>query len=296
MIKKIRRKFGNSLFIFIFLHCTNLHSADFVLALQHGDPDLFSYAVSLLELAIKQDDEEHSFKIIQKPTMTEGRMLNLLIQDQDEFNIFIGGHTQKNVENANIVNVPISRGLLGHRLFIIHKNNYDLLETVDSLEKFKVLASIGSGFQWLDTDIFKHNGFEVEVAGFEQLWTMLDKQRFVAFNRGMFEAFSEIKSYGKLFPELVVYPNLMVSYKFDYFFYTNKKNDHLREILERSIKRLYESGKFMRHFYEHPHIAQAFNSLDFNVMKIFPLKNPFIENISESIPAKYWHEIKLDSL
>lgn len=278
----------NFIVLTIILNSNISYATEFKLAIEHGDKDLFSYAISLLNLALSSNPE-HSVSIIDKPNLTQGRLFDILVSEQAEFNMIISGSTPEYIEKAHIIKVPISRGLLGNRLFVISKINYALFDDIKSLNQLREKVTIGSGYHWVDTMIFRHNGFEVEVAEFEQLYKMLQKNRFEGFNRGMFEAYSEMEMYKNIYPELIVYPNLMVRYKFDYYYFTNTLE--LRDELQRALESIYESGEFMTHFYNHPHIKKSLDNVITSKLRIFELENPFEHKSLLSIPENYWHDI-----
>ena len=54
----------------------------------------------------------------------------------------------------NVVRIPINRGLIGYRVFIIQKDRQADFDRVRSLADLKALTG-GQGLGWIDTEIMK---------------------------------------------------------------------------------------------------------------------------------------------
>ena len=186
----------------------------------HDNLEVYSYEISVLKLAISKFPEKHTLSIIPQPDINQERILANLRESNDEFNIFFTGFSATRESQFLQVDFPISRGLLGHRIFIIRKNEQSLFQDFSSLNELKEKLIIGSGVGWPDTDIFIAAGFKVQTAAYENLWKMLSLGRFTAFNRGIHEAYVEIKQRKPAYGNLMVDTNVMIVYPFDYFFYS----------------------------------------------------------------------------
>ncbi|MEM8594676.1 MAG: hypothetical protein AAGF06_07690, partial [Pseudomonadota bacterium] len=154
--------------LLLYLSSHSAHSANFALAVEN-DTALFSYGISLLKEAIKVIPGEHTLTITTISGMSQSRIFENLISNKSSYNIIISGLNPQRSQKALMVNYPISRGLLGHRMFIINKDEKHIIDNSKSLTDLKKILSIGSGHGWLDTDIFKHNGFNVEISTYKQL-------------------------------------------------------------------------------------------------------------------------------
>lgn len=275
------------LFVILTFVAPKANAEDFKLAILHGDPEVFSYEISVVDMALAHADGDHRLQLIYLPNTNQVRILKMLAQG-NLINIFFTGYDRERENRFLQVNIPLTRGLLGHRVFI-KKKSTDVSDQVTSIEDIQKLR-VGSGIGWPDTDIFKAAGFKVVASTYENLWPMLDKERYELFNRGLQEAFVEVEQQALKGYEFEVDPNLMVSYPYDYFLYVNKKSTHLHAILEQGLKRAYETGAFMENFNNHPAIQQAIKEGRPTERTHFRIANPHLSERARAIPAHYWHQ------
>ncbi len=260
----------------------------FRLGLLHGDLEIFDYEISVIRLALEQADGDHELIVVPLPGVTQTRMLKML-EYRDEINVFFTGYSKEREDNFLQVDVPLTRGLLGHRVFI-RKSDFSPLagvETISQLQKYR----IGSGEGWPDTDIFEAAGFRVIKSTYANLWPMLDKERYDLFNRGLNEAATEIRQQSEKGYEFTVDENLLVTYPFDYFIYLDKSSTRLHRILTSGLKRAYENGSFQKHFFSHANIKAALSQFPLKDMSVLAIDNPFLSDRVRNIPEYYWYRI-----
>ena len=260
----------------------------FKLAILHGNLDIFDYEIGVIRLALEQADGDHELQILPMPGVTQTRVLKML-EYRDDINVFFTGYSKEREETFLQVDVPLTRGLLGHRVFIRKAGPSPLLEvsTLAQLQQYR----IGSGTGWPDTDIFNAAGFEVVKSTYNNLWPMLDKERYDLFNRGLNEAATEIRQQNANGYDFTVDKSLLVTYPFDYFIYLNKKSSKLHQILTEGIERSYKNGSFQRYFFSHPNIRAALTEFPLKEMKVLKIDNPFLSDRIRNIPSKYWFSI-----
>jgi hypothetical protein len=262
------------------------YSETITLAIEHKNAELYAYAISTLDLIVKNiPGSPHKLKVISPPSYNHNQLFNSLTNQN--FDIAISGYSDKKVLQASIIKFPISRGLLGHRIFIIKKENEDLINTFKTLPDLIKNFTIGSGHGWLDTDVFKYHNFNVEVAEYNLLWKMLSKNRFLGFNRGLHEGHHELSLFKSKWPSLKVHETLVIKYPFDYFFYVSKNNTVLYKKLNASIKNLERKGLLKKHFFSHPSIINSLKSISKST-RVFEIENPYF-NIK--ISKEYWYNI-----
>lgn len=269
-----------------------VHAYDFKLAILNGNTLVFDYEISVLKLALKNAPGKHTLSIIPVSDSNQSRILHSLKTNQSEFNIFFTGFSQQREYELLQVDFPITRGLLGYRIFAIQKDNQPLLEGITDIEQLKSQVVIGSGIGWPDTEIFRHNGFRITETGYDGLWEMLKAKRITAFNRGINEAYIEIEQQNTKDPKakLIVDTHLMVTYPFDYFFYLSPENPHLYKVIKQGLNVALENGEFYKNFNHHPKIQQALKQVQMDKRSIFPLHNPLLSQRIQSLPAAYWYQ------
>lgn len=258
----------------------------FRLGILHGDQDVFAYEISAIKLGLANAPGDHTLELVLLKNTPQTRILNLL-EEGERINLFFTGYSREREDQFLQIDIPLTRGLLGHRIFITRKEtSLADVQTLSELKKY----SIGSGIDWPDTEIFKKAGFNVTSASYESLWKMLAFERFDLFNRGINEAYVELEQQKKAGNTFSVDPYLSVTYPFDYFIYINQGSENLYHILKTGLERAYENGQFMEHFYNHPTIAHALKLSKINQRRTFRLPNPLLSPRARAIPDYYWHK------
>ncbi|ARU55540.1 exonuclease [Oleiphilus messinensis] len=261
---------------------------DYKLALLHGDEEVFSYELSVIRLALKYTDQPHTLELLNYKQANQSRILRLLQQPNGPVNFFFTGFSPEREKNLLQIDFPLTRGLLGHRIFVIKKQDLPLFKSIASLEDLKKGVVVGSGIGWPDTDVFILNGFTVQQASYQSLWKMLQANRFTGINRGVHEAYVEIRQQTKQYPQFVVDPSVMVIYNFDYFVYVSPHHPELFHALKKGMQVAYESGAFHHNFNTHPQIQTMLEQLQPEKRKTFYLDNPLLSDRIKALPQEYW--------
>lgn len=263
---------------------------EFRLGVLHGNLAVFDYEISVLRLALEHAPGDHTVTVVPLPGMTQKRILATMNRRDRPIDVFVTGYTQERERDFQQVDIPITRGLLGHRIFVIRRADLERVAAVRSLNDLRERMVIGSGIDWLDTAVFEHAGFKVQTGLYENLWKMLAYGRYDAFNRGIHEAYVEIDQRREKFPALVIDDNLMVVYPFDYFFYLPKSDQRRHDIVKAGLEAAYEIGAFMAHFTSHPMIRKVIADARPTKRLTFRLDNPLLSERVRAIPEKYWHQ------
>ena len=185
------------------------------------------------------------------------------------------------------IRVSLYKGLLGYRIFMVHKNNKNIFANVHTLQDLQKF-SFGQGRVWPDTLILRANGLKVETSTYEGLFLMLDGSRFDAFPRAIFEPWSEIEARPNL--NLAVDENIVLAYKMPFYLYVSPKNPDLAIALEKGLAMAVADGSFDRYFYSDPSIKKALQISDIKKRRLIELKNP---NLSAKPPIND-SELSLD--
>lgn len=270
---------------------TTAAAYEFKLALLHGNKDVFSYEISVLQLALANAEGQHTLEVVPMGDTNQSRIIAMLEKNIGPYNIFFSGFSKQREDQLLQVDFPLSRGLLGHRIFIIHKDNQQKMTAVTSLDEMRRTISIGSGLGWPDSAIFKHNGFNVKESSYLNLWNMLEAKRFVAFNRGVNEAFVEIEQQ-QARKSFIVDKSLMVTYPYDYFFYLSPQTPELRDVVLQGLENAFSNGAFVENFNSHPQIKVMLRELQPQQRTIFHLENPLLSDRINKIPKEYWLQLE----
>lgn len=261
------------------------------LGIEHYDDGLERYEVSLLQLALEHSGEDVVLEIVSLGDTTQDRVLVEFEQGRSDFNVFYSGGAPDREKRFEQIDIPLSRGLLGHRIFVTRKDQLERLAQIKTLDEFRDYAVVGSGFGWPDTDIFRAAGFNVVPAEWLNIWKMLSLGRTNVFNLGLHEAHSEKENFSEIYPNLTVDHNVMVKYRFGFFFYVQKGNHALADLIRRGLDNAYETGAFMHLFENHPRIQKALRHVRETDLAVFEIPNPYLSDRQKAIPDRYWHDL-----
>ncbi|GGB53543.1 hypothetical protein GCM10011316_26960 [Roseibium aquae] len=258
------------------------------LGLLSAGVEVYSYEISVLKLALAHADGDYDLTI-ETLDIPQERALVELEAGRASFNLFFTGFNADREDRFRQIDIPLSRGLLGHRVFVTSKDQLQVFAAARTLEDLRSRLVVASGIGWPDTDIFKAAGFSVVTDDYEILWNLAGAKRVNAINRGVHEAFVEIRERERTFPDLVVDPHVMVRYPFDYLFYLRKEDEQLARAIETGLLRAYETGAFMNNFRSHPMIQAVIGAAQPSARRLFEIDNPFMSDRQRAIPEVYWH-------
>jgi hypothetical protein len=188
--------------------------------------------------------------------------------------------TSEKRENTLLpIRIPLLKGLLGYRIFIIKKSNLEKFAAIQSADQLKALVA-GQGKGWPDTDILRNNGFKVLTSpSYQSLFNMLEANRFDYFPRGIHEPWGELKQTGRT--NLVVEPNLILHYPAPLYFFVAKEDQLLHQRINTGLELLIQQGIFDQLFYAQESVKQALTKTNIPNRKLITLDN---KNLSELTP------------
>lgn len=262
------------------------HSVDFALPLYDDDDKYFE---NILRAALKAADGDHTLRTLHV-AIPQSRVIRSLLDDRGMINVLYTGHSSERERLMRQIDIPLSRGLLGLRVFVIRADNAHLFGTIETLDQLTGQITVGSGVGWPDTPILRAAGFDVKTGSVHNLWQMLAHNRFVAYPRGMNEVLAELKRYARttLQVPMVSENTIMIAYRFDHFFYVGPEDETRAHIIRQGLDRIYESGEFLKIFYSDPAVEDALNDARQHNRKIYYLPNPLNSDRVRQIPEKYW--------
>ncbi len=182
--------------------------------------------------------------------------------------------------------MPLFKGLLGHRILIIHKDNAHLFDHVQTYEQ-ALRYKYGQGKGWTDTMIMEANGMEVvTTVRYEGLFYMADGGRFHAFPRGVHEPWGEIASRPEL--ELTVDKNLMFVYTMPYYLFVSPKRPELARAIEQGLLAAIDDGGFDEVFLNNSMVKLVLEKAGLQHRRIFKLDNPELPPKTPLDNPKLW--------
>jgi hypothetical protein len=258
------------------------------MAFPAGAVDFFKYEFGVIELALEHADGDFRLVIEEFPSMTQSRIGSMMLNEQVD--VMFTGYSVERETRFLQVNFPMTRGLLGYRVFLTQADSLSSLKQVRSLEQLKKFC-IGTGSDWPDASIMEKNGFCVDRAPRDRLWAMLANKRFDLLSRAAHEGLREIDTIQQQYPNVVLSASTVLAYPFDLFIYVNRNNERLHRILTEGLSRAYSTGDFMRHFLSNPNLRHALETLQDPDTHIIRIENPDMSKKSRDIDPALWENI-----
>lgn len=226
------------------------------------------YFDTLLKLALKKSDTPTTLKAVKIPTVIDAR--KALMFEADMFDV-IWLHTSKELESRFLpIRIPLFKGLIGWRVFLIRKENIPYFSSVKSINTLKKLI-IGQGNDWPDTTILRANHFNLMTSVHpKNLFDMLIANRLDYFPRSILETENELLfDHNK---QLVVEPTLALQYPTAFYFFVRKGNVELAKIIEKGLEISIADGTFNELFYKN--FAQDIHRAQLKQRQVFKLSTP----------------------
>ncbi len=248
----------------------------------------YDYRIALLSLAMEKTLESHgAYELVPfNEEVTQGRGLNMMKKNKNVNVAFLASNSERE-RDFQSVKIPILRGILGYRVFLIKDINESKFSNIKSLQELKKKAVAGFGSHWADMAILTSN--EIPVIGsvrYETLFSMLSKERFDYFPRGINEAWLEIENKKDKYPRLIVEPSMALYYPYPVYFYVNKYNTSLAERITKGLKIALEDGSFKTLFLQY-HKA-LIDHAQLQSRRFFVLDNPNLTPATPHPDTSWW--------
>ncbi|WP_111977991.1 transporter substrate-binding domain-containing protein [Algibacillus agarilyticus] len=276
---------SSSLFIICLVCTISLNAAELI---RHNKIDSAkeAYQLGILKLALSYDQSDYEFE--ERDTyLTQTKLLNDL--DTDNIDVAWVGTSKAYEDRFLPVRIPLFKGLLGHRIFLIRDGEqprYNQIKTLDDLSHFKA----GQGASWSDAKIMKDAGLSVvTTAKYQNLFYMLDGERFDYFPRSVYSPWAEMAKHPDL--KFNVEENLMIVYPLPAYIFVNKNNIELSRRITEGLFQAIEDGSFDQYFYNHDMIKQGLEQSDIKQRKIFKLTNPELTDDTPLDDARLWFDV-----
>lgn len=214
------------------------------------------YYHALIRLAMQKTPSQGPVTIISvqnsaefsRQNMSQKRMLNHL-EAGEKLHIKAIGVTQERLDRFIPIRIPLLRGTLGIRVFLIHQDNQAEFSNINNYEDLSSNFIAGFGEQWSDINILRSNGLKVTgVVKPSLLPQMLSRKRFDFFPLEAQAAYSD--EYLK-YSNIQVEPNLAIYYNYPRYFFVSKKHKALADRINRGLQIALIDGSFNRLFFEY---------------------------------------------
>jgi hypothetical protein len=188
------------------------------------------------------------------------------------------------------IKIPIDKGLLGYRVFLIQAEDQPRFTAVQSLQALRQF-SFGQGRDWSDVAVYKAAGLPVVTgSSYEGLFRMLMLRRFDAFGRGVTEVSGELAHWRKKYPQMAIENELLLYYPLPVYFWFPRTAEGQRRAqrVEEGMLALIADGTLDRLFAEE--YGSTIESLGLRERRMLRIANP---NLSSGHPfdnKAYWFD------
>ena len=187
------------------------------------------------------------------------------------------------------MHIPVLKGMLGHRTFIIKEGNQYLFDNIQTLDDLKNLKG-GQGSQWGDTFVLKNSEIPtVTTSKYLNLFKMLEGERFHYFPRAIHESWAEINEHPDL--NLTVEKRILLIYPYAMYFMVGPENQRLHDLIYRGFEMAIRDGSYNELFYANPAIKEALIKSNLNERIVLKIPNP---NMGPKTPIdrpEFWLEL-----
>lgn len=281
----------NSLFILLYLltiftipHAFACKNPVRIQQLESGKDHLMN---ALLSLAISKSSATHCV-VTNDEVMTTGREV-MHVKNGLLDVLWSSGHE---IRGLTPVRVPIFKGILGYRLFVIRQGEqakFDNVYTIEDLKKLK--AGLGKG--WGDTLLLQKAGIPmVTTTRARFLWPMLDNKRYDYLPLAVHEPWEDLALRPEL--NLTTEQNILIRYDSAMYFYVNSKNTQLAAVISNGMKKAIADGSYDKLLYESEMIQSAIKYANIENRRVIEIPNPEFHEKTPKENLKYW--IKPDEL
>ncbi|GJI87990.1 substrate-binding periplasmic protein [Duganella hordei] len=186
------------------------------------------------------------------------------------------------------VRLPIDRGLLGYRMFLVRDADlprFAAVRTLDDLRKLRV----GQGKDWIDVPILRAAGFEVEEGTtYRGLFAMLDAGRFDFFSRGIDEARREFQERRASHPHMAVEPTLLMYYPLPLYFFLRRDAEGklLARRIEAGMEMMIKDGSLNAIFQKYK--GESLKNAGLGRRRVLTLPNPTLTPETPLSRSELW--------
>ena len=229
------------------------------------------YPIALLKLALDKTGVNYELRPSDRILLTSKALRQL--RENREVNVVWSMTDSQREKELTPIRIPIAKGLIGLRVFVINQNKKAKFNDVLSLTDMRKLVPI-QGEEWPDTKILQANGFNVfTVPEFREAYNMIKQGKGDFFPRSVMEVNAELEVEGRR-NSLYLEPSMALYYPTAMYYFVNSSNKTLANLIETGLNRAIDDGSFDALF--ESTYSPILESLGVNERKIFTLENPLL--------------------
>lgn len=225
--------------------------------------------LDVLKLALSKDSKDYTYQQEADPNANIFR--NILKIENKDIDVVWAGTSISLEDKLLPIRIPVLKGMLGYRVFIIRPEDQEKYSQIESLEQLKRLTA-GQGTFWEDTRILKENGITtVTTNKFNNLFPMLVGKRYDFFPRGLHEPWVELERFSRY--KLAVEKEIILVYPYAMYFFVAKDNQQLADKIESGMIKAIQDGSYDKLFFNSLLIKRTLAEANLANRRIFRLEN-----------------------
>lgn len=251
-----------------------------------ADPNA-PYSLDMLRLALTHIDKDYRIEEV-TDDFTQTRV-NEEVRIGGRLDLAWIASDKELEETLRPIRIPLFKGLLGYRIFIINKDNQFKFDGIETLDELKRKITMGQGSTWADGKILEANGFTViKTPKYPGLFYMVEGGRFDAFPRSVLEPFGELRDRPNM--DLAIEKNILVAYKMPFYFFVTPSNEELAQDVETGLNRAIADGSFNEAFMNAPQVRDVIEKANMKNRRIFFIDNPILSKETPLDRAELWFD------
>ena len=241
-----------------------------------------AFPIAVLNLALQKTGVRYKLA----PSTKSYRQSQLFkrLEENLEINVLWSMTDNQREQQLRPIRIPITRGLIGLRALLTHKDNGFLTASVSTLDDLLVFSPV-QGISWPDTKILQANGFNVLTAqNYVEATALMNDNSADFFPRSVVEVFGELNN--AYSPDFRLKKGIFIAYPTAQYFFTNKRNVTLSRLIETGLQRALEDGSYHDLFQQH--FGEILQRLNIENAIILNLANPLLPALTPLSDEKYW--------
>lgn len=232
------------------------------------------YPNELLVTALEKTvDKYGEFELVTEPEPKNFKHKKKLMMG-DKAYVISGAQRSEWDRDLLAVRVPITRGVMGLRVFFINHDKQADFAKLSTLEEIKQVP-LGTGHNWASTIVFEHHGFNVvKTRRYDQMFEMLDQGDFQILSRGAHEIVSEKEVLSRQYPKLHIEDSVLIDIPLPVYFYVSANSHRLAKRIEDGLLVMMSDGSF-EHVFD-KYFAKYLSKLQLDKRRIYHLENPYL--------------------
>lgn len=207
------------------------------------------YSTTLLEMILestREDFGEYRIRFFPEDC-TRARELHEIASGEN-INVCVVPTSSEWESKAIAIRIPVMKGLMGYRLFLVDRAKAGQFTELRTLEDFKKLRA-GYGCRWPITAVLHKQGFCIVGSnGYEELFHMLRANRFDYFARGLNDIFMEYETRPGLAEDVVIEGGHAMYLAMPVYIFVSPAYPEVASRLRAGFERIMADGSFDRLF------------------------------------------------